>query len=691
MARWEASETTGTLDRRAVLLGLAALVVAGVAAGGAVAGFGTPPNEGLYRVAVSEESPFYQPVDDATALDPVPPGTESAVLVVADGNPRDRRAVVTHDRSQKGRAALSVYRDAVQRYNTRLMRAEPNETAAFPVLVTVEYVPQAAERPAGAGTPVGGGIGGTADGGTTGAGGDDTGGAAGDDAGGGGDTQSSGTGDDEGSTGGEETTGGEGTTGDKGTTPDTVSLGTADGETATPPGAEDEQSGDDDSVPTTPGGDGSAGGDGDGDGAAESGNGTGDGPFGLGFGLPDLGGGGSGGSSAASSLFTGQSSGSPASIAPPFPFGSLILAFVFLVPMNFVVQAYGSTVLDERIDRRGELLLVAPLSRLDIVAGKTLPYLLALVAATVLISVGVGGGVISVLAVLPVALVYLSATFLGAMFARSFKELTFVTVTITVFVTTYVFVPAIFTTVIPVALISPLTIVVRDLQPGGPVTTLGEYLFSTGPFYVAAGMLFLLGAGIYREEDMFTQRPVPLKFLDALDAQLRGRLSVAVLSAALIPFVLVAELLGIALLVAFPEELAVPVLLVIVAVVEETAKSIGLYAAFRKGRFERTTRVAVLLGVLSGVGFFVGEKATAIAQLVGLDRLPLGRAAFDTAGVGAGETALLLLAPLVLHTVATAVASVGAARSWRGYLAGLFGAAVIHYVYDFAVVVVFLG
>jgi len=95
------------------------------------------------------------------------------------------------------------------------------------------------------------------------------------------------------------------------------------------------------------------------------------------------------------------------------------------------------------------------------------------------------------------------------MFARSFKELTFVTVTITVSLTSYAFVPAIFTQVTPIALISPLTIVVRDLQ--GQSISLLNFAFSTTPPTLTAAILFGLGAGLYREEDMFTQRAIPLK------------------------------------------------------------------------------------------------------------------------------------------------------------------------------------
>ena len=623
IARWEAGGTTNALDRRSLLLGLAALAVVTTTAVAGVAGVGTPPNEGLYRVGVAESSPFHTPVEEATALEPVPPSSDRTALRVVDDDTSDRSARVVPPRTRKARAALSVFGDAVRGYNTRLMDREANASAAFPVRVTVQYVVQA-EPAAGVG------------------------------AGGGGDPTAPST--------PASTPAAEGTD----TAPDaTAAADSSDGGAVTPRGdrtgettpAADQRS------PT--GGDGETAGDDDG------------GLFG------------SGGDD--SSLFTGRATGSPAEIAPPFPFASLLLAFVFLVPMNFVVQAYGSTILDERIDRRGELLLVAPVSALDVVVGKTLPYLAALAVTTVGVTLAVDGGVLSVLAVFPVALVYLGATFLGAMFARSFKELTFVTVTITVFVTTYVFVPAIFTTIVPVALISPLTLVVRDLQAAGAVTTLGEYLFSTGPFYVAAGMLFLLGAGIYREEDMFTQRPVPAKFLDALDARLSGPFSVAVLSAALIPFVFVVELLGIAVLVAFPEELTIPILLLQVAVVEEIAKSLPLFAAFQRDRFAPRLRTGAFLGVVSGVGFFVGEKATAIAQVVGLDRLPLGEAAFAPTGIGAGETLALLLAPLVLHTVASAVAALGATRSLRAYVLSLAGAVVVHLAYNYTVVVVLLG
>jgi ABC-type Na+ efflux pump permease subunit len=287
----------------------------------------------------------------------------------------------------------------------------------------------------------------------------------------------------------------------------------------------------------------------------------------------------------------------------------------------------------------------------------------------------------------PIALAFLAATFVGGMFARSFKELTFVTVTVSVFLTSYVFVPAIFTNVTPIALISPLTLIVMELQ--GEAVGVGAYIFSTAPFYLCSIILFLLGAGVYREEDMFTQKSVPLKFLDALDARLRGRKSVAVLSALSIPFVFIAELLAIAVLFVLPVDVSVPLILVVIAGIEEVAKSIHIYAGFESDRFSRSTKMALILGAMSGFGFFVGEKFTAIAQVVGLPDLVLGEAAFTPAGVTPTATLALLLAPLVLHTVTAGISALGAKRNMRWYLVALVVATVVHAAYNFGVVSIY--
>ena len=460
--------------------------------------------------------------------------------------------------------------------------------------------------------------------------------------------------------------------GDSGAEAGAGTTGAAGGDSASGDGTSSGSDGESESAGESGGGSESAGGS-DGGGGSDDTAGAGgtDGSLGV----PFLGG----------SLLGGGDSGSPADISPPFPFGALVLAFVFFVPMNFVIQPYGSSILNERINRRGELLLVAPVSPTAIVAGKTLPYLATLVGLTAVIAFAIGGGVTSVAAVAPIAALYLAATFVGGMFARSFKELTFVTVTISVFLTSYAFVPAIFTNVTPIALISPLTLVVHDLQGTG--VTAAQYAFSTGPFYVGAAVLFTLGVGVYREEDMFTQRPVPLKFLDALDSRIAGPRSMAVLSALAIPFVFIVELLAIAVLFVLPVDVSIPLLLLVVAGVEEVAKSVHVYAGFENEFTDRRTlRTALVLGSLSGLGFFLGEKLTAVVQFVGLPDLALGQAAFTPVGIGSAAALGLLVAPLVLHATTTSIAALGASRSRNWYLAALVPATLIHAAYNFAVV-----
>jgi hypothetical protein len=296
-------------------------------------------------------------------------------------------------------------------------------------------------------------------------------------------------------------------------------------------------------------------------------------------------------------------------------------------------------------------------------------------------------------------MLFLAATFCGAMFARSFKELTFVTVSITVSLTSYAFVPAIFTDVTPIALISPLTLVVMDLT--GQSISAGEFVFSTLPPLITALVLFGLGAGLYREEDMFTQRSIPLKVLDALSGQIQSRRSALKMSALLIPFIIVAELVAVAFLFVLDSvslnlfgtnaTLAVVLILGVVAVVEELGKSLHIYAGFANARYERTFRSALGLGALSGLGFFIAEKGLLIVRLSDLESLPVGEAFTQgaTPPSGAGLVLVLLLfllAPLALHTVTAAISSVGAQKGRWPYVAAVAVAVVVHFAYNLTVV-----
>ncbi|MFY4812122.1 PrsW family intramembrane metalloprotease [Haloarcula sp. AONF1] len=612
VAKWEVTKNAGGVDKRTILVMALSLVAMGAVAAIAVSGgAGAGMDDGIYRIGVDESSPYYGVAADDSTFDirePDPAAIERRQQELLYRGTQ----LQSVPRTAKERAALTELRDSTAQYNDRTLARDDNQTAAFPVSVTLVYEQQSGSSQL--------------------------------------DPRSGDSNDGSGSSDGSETsTGGSGDGSDTGGTGGSAASGGDNGGTAGGSGA-------------------------------------------------NLG--------AIGARLTGDvQGGTPSDISPPFPFESLVLAFLYIVPMNFVIQAYGSSMLSERLNRRGELLLVTPASRGDIIGGKTLPYLAGAVGVAALITAALrfgniapAGSYVAVLAVVPLVVLFLSATFCGAMFARSFKELTFVTVTITVTLTSYAFVPAIFTDVTPIALISPLTLVVLDLT--GQSVGLSSFVFSTVPPLLTGLVLFGLGAGLYREEDMFTQRPIPLKVLDALAGGINSRRSALKMSIVLLPLVIVAELAAIAFLFVLDsvslnvfgtnQSLGIVLVLGVIVVIEELAKSLHVYAGYEHARYERTLRSALGVGALSGLGFFIGEKGLLIARLSDLESLPIGEAALQGATLPAGlplwVAGLLFLLPLALHTVTAAISSVGASRGRRAYVAALTVAIVIHFAYNFTVV-----
>jgi ABC-type Na+ efflux pump permease subunit len=605
-------------------LAVVVLTVALVALVGPLAVFsGVGLEDGLYRVGVDETSPYYEVA-----------AAEETFVVVAGADREQLTAggvdlLVDDGRlhsadTDKGAAARETFRDAVRRYNERQLRLEPNLSAAFPVEVSLEFREQ-------------GGIA------------ELVGAETGDSAG-----EATDSDDDADSKESDNNNTGAGTDGG-----DTTDSSTDSGDTE----SRNTDSGDTESRDT--------------DSTADSADDGPDGP------LSDV-----------LSLPGNSVTGSPAELSAPFPFQSLVLAFLFIIPLNFLIQLYGSTILSERLDRRGELLLVAPVSRGEIIGGKTLPYVVGAMVVEATLAVGLVylvqgrlGGLVSVLAVTPLVMLFLGTTFLGAMFARSYRELTFVTVTITVGLTAYAFVPAIFTDVNEIALISPLTLVVQDLQ--AETVSLPAMAFSLTPPLLVAGVCFALGAGLYREEDMFAQRSIPGRVLDALAGPVTARWQVGVMTMVLVPLVFVAQLFAIALF--FPlgavGPSAVVLVLVVVVVTEEVAKSVHVYAAYEHGRFDRGLRTALVLGLASGAGFFLAEKVALLAQLVGLPDLAVGEAGL-LGGVATGPVLLLfLLAPLTLHVVTAVISAVGASHGRRWYTVAVVVAMAVHLLYNLSVVI----
>jgi ABC-type Na+ efflux pump permease subunit len=338
----------------------------------------------------------------------------------------------------------------------------------------------------------------------------------------------------------------------------------------------------------------------------------------------------------------------------------------------FIAQFFSASITQERVRRRGELLLASPVSPWQIVFGKLLPYLLLMLALMGGITVYIGGNPWMLLILLPVALMFLSTAFLGAIISRSFKELTFILVFLSVTLSGYIFLPAMFTNIHVISIISPMTLVVRLLE-NEPVS-IGEYIFSTLPFYLVSLLVLMFGIFIYREEDLFTQKPIKSKLLDSLQVFIeRIPAPLFFLGMALIPLVYSAQLIFIVLMFNLPIRYGVVSFILLAAFMEELVKSVGIYTVFSRRMTAITTRNALKAGIYAGTGFFIGEKLILLAVIAGIANSVFG----SVMGIG------LLIFPFILHVTGTTVASLGMRYLGTGkYLVSLMLATAVHSAYN---------
>jgi ABC-type Na+ efflux pump permease subunit len=367
-----------------------------------------------------------------------------------------------------------------------------------------------------------------------------------------------------------------------------------------------------------------------------------------------------------------QTLATPSHFNPPIPFKSVVLSFIFIFPIYFIAQFFSSSIMEERVKRKGELLLVSPLSSSQIVLGKLLPYLLITLVMVAGMTFKLGGSPWIILILLPVSLMFLSTAFFGAIIARSFKELSFVLIFLSVFLSGYIFFPAMFANIHAISIISPITLVVKMLE-NEPVS-ISEYLFSTTPFYLVSTLVFMFGIFIYREEDLFTQKSIKGKLLDSLREFIaRVPNPLFFLSIALLPLAFSIQLMLIVLMFNVPLRIGILVFIIFAALIEEVVKSVGIYTVFSNKTAKVTTASALKFGILSGAGFFVGEKVLLLVVVASIAGSVFG----SVMGIG------LLIFPLLLHISSTTAASLSMRYlGTKNYLASLVLASVIHASYN---------
>jgi ABC-type Na+ efflux pump permease subunit len=366
----------------------------------------------------------------------------------------------------------------------------------------------------------------------------------------------------------------------------------------------------------------------------------------------------------------------PSQLSPPLPFDSIILIFVFIFPLYFTSQFFMMSIMNERIERKGEILLSTPVKASSIILGKMLPYFLGMLAICTGLTFWIRAPLVIILPLVPVIFFFLANALLIGMLSRSFKELSFVSIFFSTIATSYLFFPSIFANVHVISLISPLTLIVLALQ--GTPWTVTDYLYSTSLFWLTSAVLFYIAVKNFKEERLFSEKSLVTRlreFLSEVISQKRPFLSLFLLTGFSIPFIFMVQLMCLVLFFNLPMPYSLVLLLMFAALIEEIAKGIGIYTIYARDTAFFTWRNVLLACAATATGFLVGEKLLLFVTLAQITESVFGSILFLSLGV--------LWMPLLLHFAGVLIVASSLKLGGRGWFApGLAAAMVVHCLYN---------
>ena len=365
----------------------------------------------------------------------------------------------------------------------------------------------------------------------------------------------------------------------------------------------------------------------------------------------------------------------PSLTPPPAPFTQVLVALLFILPVTFISIFFTGSFMDEKVNRRLVILLSTPVTPLQIILGKLLPYTLFATAATCVIAVLTHASLPLALAIYTPTTLFIFAIYLMVpMFYRTYKDTTFISMMVTTLTTAYLVFPAMFTGTSELAYMSPLTLAVKMYR--GEEFGWREYLFPSLPMLVVFGLALYAGTRLLNEEFLMGYRPIMRKAQDAIFLALNRRrpyLSIGLLSGLAVPVVYVMQLVLLAIATNLPAGVMLMATLFASVLVEEVVKSMGIKVLVERG-VVRSWRGLFGLAAVSALGFLVGEKLLLFTSLSAVTDSPVSGLIFNAGG--------LLLVPLAAHFVFTILVSLLALKVKIRYSAALIVVAVLHALYN---------
>jgi ABC-type Na+ efflux pump permease subunit len=368
----------------------------------------------------------------------------------------------------------------------------------------------------------------------------------------------------------------------------------------------------------------------------------------------------------------------PSLMSPPIPFAQVIIAFFYVLPVFFISVFFTTSFMDEKTDRRITVLMSAPVTPFEIIAGKMLPYMGFSLASVVVITLVLKGNLLLAMAIfIPVILFIFAVYLMVPLVYRTFKDTTFISMLAISVITSYLIFPAMFSGVNDLSYMSPLTLAVKMYreEPFG----LKEYLFSTASMSFVFVLSVYIGIRILNEEYLMGFRPLYRKAAEAIYLAINCshiHASIILLSLFLVPVVYMIQLVALALSFNLPMPYALGGLLLAAAAIEEVAKSAGI-TVLLENKAIRSARDVLVLSFLSAVGFLVAEKLLLYISLSAVSQSALSAALFSSG---------MFLVPLIAHFVFTALVCLLTSRfGVRYYPFAVLAGSIVHALYNLCV------
>ncbi len=337
----------------------------------------------------------------------------------------------------------------------------------------------------------------------------------------------------------------------------------------------------------------------------------------------------------------------PRELSPPKLVEKIIYCFIFIFPSFFLLHIYSSSLIEDKIKRRIEVLMSLPIKDYEIILGKILPYLIVSLLILLILSL-----IFSKKAIIfftpPIIFLFAIHTYI-AVTSRSYNEMTFLAVLLDLIVIFYLILPAVFSAEIPIAKISPATLFLEEK------ISIYDYLASVIPLLAMSIFLIYMSSTALSSEILHSRTNPLLRAREIFQKLLNTKFKVFLASFIIVFFVLFFEFFLIFLLFIFPFSGFITAVLLSAAFIEEFSKGIILYSSRNP--------------IIVGLGFFLAEKAVtifAVMQSYGFLLMPN-----------------LIFIPLLLHITTCFVFTY---LLNKGFAKALVSASLLHFAYNYAIV-----